>query len=62
MTGPYGSIIGVQTDLVLQRFLTALPVRLEASKEMPELHSVILDIDEATGRARSIRRHTVGGD
>jgi len=62
MTGPYGSIIGVQTDLVLQRFLTALPVRLEASKEMPELHAVILDIDEATGKARSIRRHAIGGD
>jgi metallophosphoesterase (TIGR00282 family) len=62
MTGPYGSIIGVQTDLILQRFLTALPVRMEASKEMPELHSVILDIDETTGKARCIRRHTVGGD
>jgi len=62
MTGPYGSIIGVQTDLILQRFLTALPLRMEASKEMPELHSVILDIDETTGKARCIRRHTVGGD
>jgi len=62
MTGPYGSIIGVETDLILQRFLTALPVRMEASKEMPELHSVILDIDETTGKSRAIRRHAVGGD
>src|ERR1700694_1146019 len=26
MTGPYGSVIGVQTDLIVQRFLTGLPV------------------------------------
>ena len=62
MTGPYGSIIGVETDLIIQRFLTALPVRMEASKQAPELHAVILDIDESTGKARAIRRHTVGGD
>jgi len=62
MTGPYGSIIGVERDLIIQRFLTALPVRMEASKETPELHAVILDIDETTGKARSIRRHAVGGD
>jgi len=62
MTGPYRSVIGVQADIVIQRFLTGLPVRLEASREGPELHSVIIDVDEETGKARSIRRHTVCGD
>jgi 2',3'-cyclic-nucleotide 2'-phosphodiesterase len=62
MTGPYQSVIGVQTDLILQRFLTALPVRMEAAREGVELHSVIVDVDEATGKARAIRRHTVKGD
>jgi 2',3'-cyclic-nucleotide 2'-phosphodiesterase len=62
MTGPYASVIGVQTDTVLQRFLTGLPVRMEAAKGSVELHSVLIDVDEATGRARSIRRHTVQGD
>ena len=62
MTGPYGSIIGVQTDLILQRFLTGLPVRMEASRQTPELHAVILDVDEATGKARAMRRHAIGGD
>jgi 2',3'-cyclic-nucleotide 2'-phosphodiesterase len=62
MTGPYRSVIGVQTDIILQRFLTALPVRMEAAKEGAELHSVIVDVDESTGKARAIRRHTVSGD
>ena len=62
MTGPYGSVIGVQTDLILQRFLTGLPVRMEAARETPELHAVILDVDEATGKARTVRRHAIGGE
>ncbi len=62
MTGPYRSVIGVQTDIVLQRFLTGLPVRMEPSREGPELHSVIVDVDEATGKARAFRRHAISGD
>jgi calcineurin-like phosphoesterase len=33
---------------------------MEAAKKGAELHAVIIDVDEATGRARSIRRYTVG--
>jgi hypothetical protein len=62
MTGPYQSVIGVQTDLILQRFLTGLPVRMEAARGSAELHSVIVDVDETSGKARAIRRHTVQGD
>jgi hypothetical protein len=62
MTGPYHSVIGVQTDIVIQRFLTGLPVRMEAARQDPELHAVIVDVDEATGKARAIRRHAIGGD
>ena len=62
MTGPYTSVIGVDTGIVLQRFLTALPIRMEAAKAGAELHSVIVDVDESTGRARAIRRHAINGD
>jgi metallophosphoesterase (TIGR00282 family) len=62
MTGPYDSVIGVKRDLILQRFLSSLPYRMEAAKGGTELHSVILEVDETTGRAVSIRRHTVQGD
>ena len=62
MTGSYDSVIGVKKELILQRFLTALPVRMEAARGFPELHSVILEVDENTGKAISMRRHTVRGD
>jgi len=62
MTGPYHSVIGVQTDIVIQRFLTGRPVRMEAARTGPELHAVIVDVDEATGKARAVRRHAIDGD
>lgn len=62
MTGPYGSVIGVETSIVLQRFLTGLPVRMEAARDAAELHAVIVDVDEATGHARAVRRHAINGD
>jgi metallophosphoesterase (TIGR00282 family) len=62
MTGPYESVIGVETQIILQRFLTALPVRMEAAKHRPELHAVIVEVDDATGQARAVRRHAINGD
>jgi metallophosphoesterase (TIGR00282 family) len=62
MTGPYDSVIGVDKEIILRRFLTSMPIRMEAAKGKVELHSVIIDVDESTGQATSIRRHMVSGD
>jgi hypothetical protein len=59
MTGPYDSIIGIEKDVILRRFLTGIPVRMEPARGKVELHAVIVDVDESTGKAISIRRHTV---
>lgn len=56
MTGPYDSVIGRRIEDVLERFLTAIPVRFEVAKENIQLCGVVLDIDENTGKARSIGR------
>jgi metallophosphoesterase (TIGR00282 family) len=56
MTGPYHSIIGVDKDIVLRRFLTQLPIRMEAARHGAELHAVVVEVDEGTGRASAIRR------
>jgi len=58
MTGPYRSVIGVETQIILDRFLTQMPVRMEAARHGAELHSVIVEVDENTGKAVSIRRLT----
>jgi metallophosphoesterase (TIGR00282 family) len=59
MTGPYHSVIGVDKDIILQRFLTQMPVRMEAARHGGELHGVIVEVDESTGRATAVRRYTV---
>lgn len=59
MTGPYDSVIGVEKATVLRKFQTSLPMKMEAARSGAELHSVIVDVDESTGKARSIRRYTI---
>ena len=59
MTGPYHGVIGVDKDIILQRFMTQMPVRMEAARHGAELHSVIIEVDEITGRATAVRRFTV---
>jgi 2',3'-cyclic-nucleotide 2'-phosphodiesterase len=56
MCGPWDSVIGVKKDLVIQRFLTQRPVGFEPAKRETYLQGALIDIDDATGRARSIER------
>jgi hypothetical protein len=57
MTGAKDSIIGDDVDCVIRRFLTAMPVRLEvASGPDLILNSVLIEVDEETGRARRVQR------
>jgi hypothetical protein len=60
MTGPYDSVIGVQKELIIQRFLTNLPARFEPATGDVKLCSVLIDCDEKTGRANAIQRIMVG--
>jgi len=56
MTGPHKSIIGVNVEQSLGRFLNSRPSRFEAAKGDVRLHGVVIDVDEATGKARGIVR------
>jgi metallophosphoesterase (TIGR00282 family) len=56
MCGPWESIIGVKKELAIERFLTSRPVSFEPAKRDVWLQGAIVDIDDATGRARSIVR------
>ncbi len=59
MTGPYDSVIGVDKELVLQKFKTSMPVKMEAARTGVELHSVIVEVDEATGKATKAYRLSI---
>lgn len=56
MTGPHEGIIGVEREPALARFLTGMPSRFETATGNPRLHAVVIEADEATGRARAITR------
>jgi 2',3'-cyclic-nucleotide 2'-phosphodiesterase len=56
MCGPWDSVIGVKKELVLERFLTQRPVGFEPARRDTHLQGAIVDIDDATGKARSIVR------
>jgi 2',3'-cyclic-nucleotide 2'-phosphodiesterase len=60
MTGPYDSIIGVEKDLVISRFLTGMPGKFEPAKNDPRISAVLIECDGQTGRASSIRRLMLG--
>ncbi len=60
MSGPYDSVIGVETELVLKRFLTGMPGKFEAARGNPKLAATLIECDEETGRASSIRRFLLG--
>jgi metallophosphoesterase (TIGR00282 family) len=60
MSGPYDSVIGVETELVLKRFLTGMPGKFEAAKGNPKMCATLIDCDGGTGRARHVQRIMLG--
>lgn len=60
MSGPYDSVIGVEKDLVLNRFLTGMPGKFEAAKGNPKMCAVLIDCDTSLGRATGIQRLMLG--
>jgi metallophosphoesterase (TIGR00282 family) len=60
MSGPYDSVIGVETELVLNRFLTGMPGKFEAAKGNPKMCAVLITCDGATGRSHSIQHLMLG--
>jgi len=62
MTGPHDSVIGVEIDAVLGKFLTGLPAKFETATGNPRLHAVIVEADEQTGRATEIERLSLSAD
>ncbi len=56
MTGPYHSVIGQSKEKIIERFLTSLPVRFETATEDSRLSGIVVDVDETTGRAKTITR------
>jgi 2',3'-cyclic-nucleotide 2'-phosphodiesterase len=60
MSGPYDSIIGVEKDMVLHKFLTGMPGKFEAAKGNPKMCAALVTCDPDSGRASRIQRIMLG--
>ena len=56
MVGPRDSVLGIQAPIIVARFLDGMPRRFEVADGPVQFNSVLIDVDAATGRARSIER------
>lgn len=56
MTGPANSVIGIDKEQIVRRFLTGMPDRFETAQGPGILSAVVIDINKDSGKATAIQR------
>jgi hypothetical protein len=56
MTGPRDSIIGIKKEIILKKYLTQMPIRFEVARGDLVFAGAVVEIEEKTGKAESIKR------
>jgi hypothetical protein len=56
MCGPIASVIGTDKDVVVKKFLSGMPEKFEVAAGPALLSAVFIEIDDSTGKAKSIQR------
>jgi 2',3'-cyclic-nucleotide 2'-phosphodiesterase len=56
MCGPFPSVIGMDKDIILQKFRTSMPTRFEVANEPGVICGVVIDVKVSTGEAIAIER------
>lgn len=59
MTGPAYSVIGVDKDQIIEKFLKQIPKKFNTAKGNSMLSGVVLEVDEKSGRAADIKRFVI---
>jgi metallophosphoesterase (TIGR00282 family) len=54
MTGPRNSILGVEANLVIQKFLTQMPVKFKVAEGPTQFNGVIIEFNPDTGKSLHI--------
>ena len=56
MTGPINSVIGMDIDASLKRFVTSLPERYKLAEGECMLNGVVFEIDDSTNKTKNVYR------
>ena len=56
MTGPKDSVIGMDIEVSLKRFLTSIPEKYKTASGACKVDAVIFDVDDSTNRVKSMKR------
>jgi metallophosphoesterase (TIGR00282 family) len=56
MTGPHNSVIGMDKEAILRKFLDGMPARFSVAEGDVRMNTVLMELDPQTGRAISIER------
>ncbi len=56
MTGPEVSVIGIEKEQIIERFLTLMPRKYDVADGKGLLSAIALDIDDSTGKATALQR------
>lgn len=63
MTGPYDSILGVEKETIINRFITSLPARFEVDKKgRNQLNGIVFTLDSSTGKTTNVKRIIINDD
>ena len=60
MTGAHDSVIGMEREPSLARFVTGMPAKFEPATANPRLNGVIVEADPASGNALAVTRVSFG--
>lgn len=59
MTGPINSILGIDSERIIKKFITQLPVRFKVASGPAQINGVLIEIDKKSGKAINIERINV---
>lgn len=56
MTGPDASVIGIDKEQIIDRFLYQMPMKFETAKGRGILSALVIEIDDKTGKSNALQR------
>ena len=56
MTGPSHSVIGIEVEQIIERFLTSMPMRFETAKGEAIFSALVIEVADKSGASSAVQR------